>query len=78
MAHSSRTHEDCQIGIICALSIEKAVMMAMLDETHPKLEKAEGDENKCTLSRFGGHNVVVTCLLASFMINGPAIIASNV
>jgi hypothetical protein len=39
MADPPRTHEDYQIGVICALATEKAAIVAMMDETHPKLKK---------------------------------------
>ena len=73
----SRTHVDYQIGIICALATEKAAMVAMLDETHPKLKKQPGDENEYTLGRIGVHNVVIACLPAGLMGNGPAAIVAN-
>ena len=38
-------------------------MVAMLDETHPKSKKENGDDNKYILGRIGLHNVVVACLL---------------
>ncbi|RDW57769.1 hypothetical protein BP5796_12570 [Coleophoma crateriformis] len=73
-----RTHKDYQIGVICALATEKAAMVAMLDETHPKLKKEIGDENEYTLGRIKAHNVVIACLPAGFMGNGPAaVVASN-
>lgn len=71
--HSLRTHNDYQIGIISALATEKAAMVAMLDETHPKLRKKEGDENEYTLGKIGDHNVVIACLPAGVMGNGPAV-----
>jgi nucleoside phosphorylase len=77
MAHPPRTHEDYQIGIICALATEKAAMVAMLDEAHSKLKKQNGDENEYTLGRIGVHNVVIACLPAGFMGNGPAAIVAN-
>jgi nucleoside phosphorylase len=77
MAHPSRTHEDYQIGVICALATEKAAMVAMLDETHPKLKKEYGDENEYTLGRIGVHNVIIACLLAGLIGNGPAAIVAN-
>ena len=77
MAHPPRTHEDYQIGVICALATEKAAMVAMLDETHPKLKKENGDENEYTLGRIGVHNVVIACLPAGLMGNGPAAIVAN-
>jgi nucleoside phosphorylase len=77
MAHPSRTHEDYQIGVICALATEKAAMVAMLDETHPKLKKEKGDENEYTLGRIGVHDVVIACLSAGKTGNGPAAIVAK-
>jgi len=78
MAHPPRTHEDYQIGIICALATEKAAMVAMLDELHPRLKKQDGDDNDYTLGQIGVHNVVIACLPAGLTGNGPAaIIAIN-
>ncbi|KIN07086.1 hypothetical protein OIDMADRAFT_70982, partial [Oidiodendron maius Zn] len=65
---------DYQIGVICALPIEKAAMVAMLDETHPKPKKEKGDDNEYTLGKIGVHNVAIACLPAGFMGNGPAAI----
>ena len=76
MAQPLRTHEDYQIGIICALAIEKAAVVAMLDESHPRLKKENGDENDYTLGRIGVHNVVIACLPAGLMGNGPAAIVA--
>ena len=77
MAYPTRTHEVYQIGIICALATEKAAMVAMLDETHARLTKENGDENEYTLGRVGVHNVVIACLPAGLMGNGPAAIVAN-
>lgn len=77
MAHHLRTHEDYLIGIICALAIEKAAVVAMLDEIHPQLREANGDENEYTFGRIGFHNVVVACLPAGLMGNSPAAIVAN-
>jgi nucleoside phosphorylase len=77
MAYPTRTHKDYQIGIICALATEKAAMVAMLDETHARLTKENGDENEYTLGRVGVHNVVIACLPAGLMGNGPAAIVAN-
>ena len=52
-------------------------MVAMLDETHPKLKKQNGDDNEYTLGRIGVHNVVIACLPAGLMGNGPAAIVAN-
>lgn len=72
------TKADYQIGIICALDVEEAAMIAMLDEKHPNLSKDPADPSQYTLGRIGQHNVVVTCLPAGSMGNGPAAtVASN-
>lgn len=72
-----RTHEDYQIGIICALALEKAAVEAMLDEEHPRLRKKEHDVNDYTLGRVGVHNVVIACLPAGSLGNGPAATVAN-
>jgi nucleoside phosphorylase len=73
-----RTHEDYQIGIICALALEKAAVEAMLDEEHPRLKRTEHDVNDYTLGRIGIHNVAIACLPAGLLGNGPAaIVATN-
>jgi nucleoside phosphorylase len=74
MAHPARTHKDYQIGIICALATEKAAMVAMLDETYPKLKKEDGNENEYTLGRIWVRNVVIACPPAGLMGNGLAAI----
>lgn len=77
MAHPHRTHDDYQIGVICALATEKAAVVAMLDETHPRLKKKDGDENEYRLGRIGIHNVVIACLPAGLIGNGPAAIVAK-
>jgi hypothetical protein len=52
-------------------------MVAMLDETHTKLDKENGDDNDYTLGSIGVHNVVIACLPAGLMGNGPAAIVAN-
>src|SRR5271163_4587463 len=52
-------------------------MVAMLDETHPKLKKEDGDENEYTLGTIRVHNIVIACLPAGLMGNGPAAIVAN-
>jgi nucleoside phosphorylase len=76
-AAMAQTQEDYQIGIICALATEMAAMVAMLDEIHPPLKKEKGDENEYTLGRIGVHNIVIACLSAGLMGNGPAAIVAN-
>jgi nucleoside phosphorylase len=72
-----RTHEDYQIGIICALAHEKAAVEAMLDEEHPRLKRKEHDVNDYTLGRIGVHNVAIACLPAGLLGNGPAAIVAK-
>jgi nucleoside phosphorylase len=72
-----RTYEDYQIGIICALALEKAAVEAMLDEEHPKLKRKEHDVNDYTLGRIGIHNIAIACLPAGLMGNGPAAIVAR-
>ena len=53
---------DYSVGWICAISIELAAVLAILDETHPQLDVASGDTNVYTFGRIGRHNVVIACL----------------
>jgi nucleoside phosphorylase len=81
MSQVSRTRNDYQIGIICALAVEKAAVEAMLDgEPHPSLEKQErdsSDSNDYTLGQIGVHNVAIACLPAGLMGNGPAAVVAS-
>jgi nucleoside phosphorylase len=56
--------EDSTIGWGCALPIELAVALEMLDEEHHDLPQDGNDTNLYTLSRIGEHNVVIACLSA--------------
>jgi nucleoside phosphorylase len=62
-----RTNKDYAIGVICALAIEKAAFVAMLDDIHETLPDLKGDENSYTLGRIGIHNVIVACLPAGMI-----------
>ncbi|THZ14754.1 purine and uridine phosphorylase [Aureobasidium pullulans] len=62
MGGSSLTHRSYQIGIICALAIEKAVVEVLLDEEHSQLHNIDGDENIYTFGRVHLHCVVIACL----------------
>jgi nucleoside phosphorylase len=44
----------------------------MLDDEHPGLKKMEHDVNDYTLGRIGVHNIVIACLPAGSLGNGPA------
>ncbi|CAM5999844.1 unnamed protein product [Sphagnum balticum] len=49
----------------------------MLDECHPRLKKEISDQNDYTLGRIGIHNVVIACLSAGLIGNGPAALVAN-
>ena len=53
---------DYSVGWICAISIELAAVLAILDETHPQLDVTGTDTNIYTFGRIGRHNVVISCL----------------
>ncbi|KAH8811167.1 putative kinesin light chain [Xylogone sp. PMI_703] len=57
-----RTHEEYTIAWICALPLEAAAAIAMLDQIHPKLSQPTGDDNAYTLGEISGHNIVIACL----------------
>ncbi len=57
--------EDYKIGVICALAIEQAAVLATLDgDEHPGFKPMVGDDNQYSFGRIGGHNVVIACLPA--------------
>lgn len=60
-------HEDYTVGWICALPIEMAVAVGMLDERHPSLLQNAHDHNSYTLGRIGSHHVVIASLPAGVM-----------
>ncbi|EPS37531.1 hypothetical protein H072_8751 [Dactylellina haptotyla CBS 200.50] len=64
MATHSRTHNDYNVGWICALPKEQTAATAMLDEIHIYLPKPRGskDDNSYTLGSIRNHNVVIACL----------------
>lgn len=61
---SNQTRDSYTVGIICALDVELAAAMAMLDDQHQGLPQAQGDSNAYILGRIAQHNVVLTCLPA--------------
>jgi nucleoside phosphorylase len=79
---ASITHlppEAYRVGWICALSIERAVAEAMLDEEHgPLPAQPRRDSNSYTLGRIGLHNVVTASLPAGhFGSNNATTVANN-
>jgi nucleoside phosphorylase len=71
------TKADYQIGIICALALEAAAMISMLDKEHLRLPTEATDPSQYTFGQIGTHNVVIACLSAGSMGNGPAAIVAN-
>ncbi|KAF3212416.1 hypothetical protein TWF106_009786 [Orbilia oligospora] len=68
------------VGWICALPIERAAAIAVLDEKHDELPAApsEEDSNIHTVGRIGKHNVVIVCLPAgNYGTNSAATVATN-
>jgi len=65
--------EEYHVGWICALSIEMAAAMAMLDEKHEKITGQDPqDHNSYCLGRVHDHNVVIACLPAGVYGTTPA------
>ncbi|KAL6805359.1 hypothetical protein J3E68DRAFT_441823 [Trichoderma sp. SZMC 28012] len=75
---SSLTNDAFTVGWICALDVELAPSIAMLDEEFLNLPQILGDSNTYTLGRIGGHNVVLACLPAGTTgTNAAATTATN-
>ncbi|KAJ6258222.1 hypothetical protein Dda_7141 [Drechslerella dactyloides] len=54
--------KDYTIGWICALPVELAVAVAILDERHPLLPQDEQDKNAYEFGRVGSCNIIIACL----------------
>ncbi|KAK6338479.1 hypothetical protein TWF730_002542 [Orbilia blumenaviensis] len=55
--------DDFTVGWICAIGIELAAVLSVLDERYPtKPSVPATDENVYEYGKIGGHNVVLTCL----------------
>lgn len=64
--------EDYTVGWVCALPIELAAALAMLDEEHTNPRSYPNDENIYYLGSVATHNVVIICLPAGRIGNFPA------
>ncbi|KAL7801863.1 putative kinesin [Trichoderma afarasin] len=72
------TNDAFTVGWICALDVELAPSIAMLDEEFPNLPQILGDSNTYTLGRIGEHNIVLACLPAGTIgANAAATAATN-
>ncbi|KAK4494453.1 hypothetical protein PRZ48_014751 [Zasmidium cellare] len=67
MALPTYPRESYNVGIICALDVEKAAVEATLDEEHGRVDKVAGDDNVYSFGKIGAHNVVIACLPAGVM-----------
>lgn len=63
---------DYTVAWLCALDLERAAAEAMLDETHQRLLRHDGDDNIYTFGRMGQHNVVIASLPAGYYGESPA------
>ena len=61
---SRNEHDKYTVGWICALPIEMAVAVGMLDERHDSLPQNRHDHNNYALGRIGSHHVAIACLPA--------------
>ncbi|KAF2647031.1 purine and uridine phosphorylase, partial [Lophiostoma macrostomum CBS 122681] len=64
--------EDYTVGWVCALPVELAAALEMLDKEHGPPERYDYDENLYHLGSIAGHKVVVVCLPAGRIGNNPA------
>jgi Phosphorylase superfamily len=56
------SHDDFTVAWICALPLEMAAAVAMLDVKYDDLPTNSKDQNTYVLGRIGNHNVVIACL----------------
>ncbi|KAI9376192.1 nucleoside phosphorylase domain-containing protein [Aspergillus egyptiacus] len=56
------THHSYTIGWLAPLAPSITAARQMLDEEHPPLPTAHGDENTYILGRIGVHNIVIACI----------------
>jgi nucleoside phosphorylase len=61
-AENHLTYDRYTIAWVCALYIETAAALAMLDEKHAELPRRPNDNNTYTLGRIKNHNIVIACL----------------
>ncbi|KAL6797519.1 WD40-repeat-containing domain protein [Trichoderma sp. SZMC 28013] len=56
-----RSIDDYMIGWICKLPRDWLAASAMLDETHPSIEKPSNDLNNYTMGSIYDHSIVIAC-----------------
>ncbi|KAK8929326.1 hypothetical protein VCV18_001988 [Metarhizium anisopliae] len=75
---STLSRDDYTIGWVCALPLELAASMTMLDQVHDLLPTLYGDTNSYALGSICHHNVVMACLpISQVGTNNAAIVATN-
>src|SRR5277367_6098926 len=74
------SRDDFEIAIICALSIERNAVEALLDEEYEtdgfSYGKATGDSNAYTTGRLGNQHVVLAYMPGMGMISAAAVAAN--
>lgn len=70
-------HEDFTVGWICALPLELAAAVAILDEEYSSLPQHSQDHNNYTLGRIRGHNVAIACLSSGVTGTTSAAVAAS-
>lgn len=71
-------HASYTVAWICALHIEMAASLAMLDETHDPLRTRPDDSNAYKLGRTKQYNVVIACLpTRQYRTNNAANVVTN-
>ncbi|KAL7624600.1 hypothetical protein AAE478_006167 [Parahypoxylon ruwenzoriense] len=72
------SHGDYIVGWVCALYIEMAAAVAMLDSVHDNLPKNANDSNAYVLGNIGEHNIVIASLPSDgYGTNNAATVAAN-
>ncbi|EFY96150.2 ankyrin repeat protein [Metarhizium robertsii] len=75
---STLSRDDYTIGWVCALPLELAASMIMLDQVHNLLPTLYGDTNSYALGSICHHNAVMACLpINQVGTNKAAIVATN-
>ncbi|EGX44903.1 hypothetical protein AOL_s00173g4 [Orbilia oligospora ATCC 24927] len=69
--------DDYTIAWICALSLEVAAAIAILDKKHPRLSQDKGDNNAYQFGQIGSYNIVITCLPSGVYGNTEAAVAAT-
>ncbi|KAI2617638.1 hypothetical protein GGS26DRAFT_403231 [Hypomontagnella submonticulosa] len=78
-APKSLTRDDYRVGWVCALPVEQAAAIAMLDgDEHPMLRNPPKDSNAYTLGSIGKHHVVIAGLpMGGIGVTNAAIVADQ-